>query len=122
MSAPDEWTTLLEEVQRYVTPDWLDHAQKHGDQPWVRLVLLVDVQNQMLNPFATEKVAQTMADLAADRGEERQGWELIGEKKKEEREALVTQIFDTASSVLPPELLPLFTRAAEPTQVMMGGG
>ena len=122
MSTPEAWTALLEELRQYVTPDWMDHAQKHGDQAWVRLVLLVDVQNQLLNPFATEKVAQTMADLAADRADERQGWELIEATKKEERQVLVTKIFDVADSVLPPELLPLFTRAAEPTQVMMGGG
>ena len=122
MSAPEEWTKLLNAVRQYVTPDWIDHAETHGEQAWVRLVLLVDLQNQLLNPFATEKVAQTMADLAADRGSERQGWEVIGEKKKEEREALVTRVFDTAEAVIPPELLPLFTRAAEPTKVMMGGG
>ena len=122
MSTPENWTSLLDELRQYVTPDWMDHAEKHGDQPWVRLVLLVDVQNQMLNPFATEKVAQAMADLAVKHEDEQRGWELIAAKKKEEREALVTKIFDTADSVLPPELLPLFTRAAEPTQVMIGGG
>jgi len=122
MSTPEEWTKLLEDVRHYVTPDWMDHAEKHGDQPWVRLVLLVDLQNQFLNPFATEKVAQTMAELAAEKDAEQRGWELIAARKKEEREALVTQIFDAADTVIPPELLPLFTRAAEPTQVMMGGG
>lgn len=122
MSAPEQWTVLLEEIRPYVTPDWMEHAEKHGEQPWVRLVLLVDVQNLLLNPFATEKVAETMAELAVGREDERKGWELIAAKKKEEREALVTHVFDVADAVLPAELLPLFTRAAEPTQVMMGGG
>jgi hypothetical protein len=121
MSTPPEWTSLLEELHDYVTPDWMSHAEKHGDQAWVRLVLLVDVQNLLMNPFATEKVAGTMADLAVNRPEERKGWELIGEEKKKEREALVTAVFDAAENVLPPELLHLFVRAAEPSRVMMGG-
>ncbi len=122
MSTPEDWNDLLQEVSDYVTPDWLKHAKDHGDQPWVRLVLLVDVQNQLLNPFATEKVAQTMADLAVERPSDQQGWELIIEKAKEKREGLVTRIFDVADNVLPPELLPLFTRAAEPARMMGGGG
>jgi hypothetical protein len=121
MSTPQEWSDLLEELNDYVTPDWLKHANDHGEQPWVRLVLLVDVQNQLLNPFATEKVAQTMADLAVDRPSEMQGWEMLIAKTKEHREALITRIFDTAEKVLPPELLPLYTRAAEPARYMGGG-
>lgn len=122
MSTPPEWTALLEELRNYVTPDWMSHAEEHGEQAWVRLVLLVDVQNQLLNPFATEKVATTMADLAVKKPEEQRGWELVAEKKKQEREALVTRVFDAADVLLPPELLPLFTRAAEPSRVMMGAG
>lgn len=122
MSTPEEWSDLLDELSDYVTPDWLRHARDHGDQPWVRLVLLVDVQNQLLNPFATEKVAQTMADLAVDRPSDQQGWELIIAKTKERREGIITRVFDTAELVLPPELMPLFTRAAEPARVMGGGG
>ena len=122
MSAPEGWTGLLEELHDYVTPDWMRHATEHGDQVWVRLVLLVDVQNQLLNPCAAEKVAQTMADLAVDRDEDRKGWEMIAEKGREKREALITRVFDTADTVLTPELLPLFTRAAEPARFMGADG
>ena len=51
--------------------------QEHGEQGWIRLILLVDAHHQLSTPRISEKIAMTMADLAVDRGAEAEGWEAV---------------------------------------------
>jgi len=62
----------------------------------------------------TEKVAMTMADLAVERPQERQGWEALREKAQVERMEVVAGLVDASETLLPGDLLPLFVRSIEP--------
>ena len=113
-----EWDALTEALGEHLSPDWTDYADKHGEQSWVRLVLLVDAHHQLSTPRAGEKVAQAMRDLAVDKPDEQAGWEAIETKLAEERSDLVAVITDSAESLLPPDLYPLFIRSADPSRAM----
>lgn len=120
MTADEEaWAALREELRPHVSPEWHRHADEHGDQPWVRLILLVDAHAFLAQPRIAEKIGMTMADLADDRDDERAGWQAIIEKSQEDRTELVTKVVDTAEVVLPETLTPLFTRSIEPSRAMM---
>lgn len=115
---PRAWVELVDALEPHVSPDWMRHAREHGAQSWVRLVALVDAHNQLSSPRITEKIAQTMSELAADRSPDQQGWEAIRESAREGRIAVATQIVDAAERVLPEALVPLFARSVEPSGVM----
>ena len=113
MSSP-EWGELLGRLEQYVSPEWSNHAQEHGEQPWIRLILLVDAHHQLSTPRVAEKVAMTMADLAVDREREREGWEAVRESAADERRDIVAGLVDAAPGLLSPELVQLFERSIEP--------
>ena len=115
MTDPDAWAGLVESLRPHVSPEWSRQAAEHGEQGWIRLILLVDAHNLLSSPRVAEKVAMTMADLAVDRDTERAGWEAIQVAAQEERMRIVAGLVDGAESVLSPELLPLFARSIEPT-------
>lgn len=115
MSAPEGWSDLLGRLEPHVSPEWSRHARESGDQAWVRLILLVDAHHLLSMPRISEKVAMTMADLAVDRGGEREGWEAIREKAQTERLETIAGLVDASEALLPPDLLPLFVRSIEPT-------
>ena len=112
--APQAWTDLVDALEPHVSPDWTRAAREHGAQSWVRLVALVDAHHQLSTPKITEKIAQTMSELAVDRGAEQQGWEEVREKAREARIEIVMRIVDLAGDVLPDTLVPLFVRSVEP--------
>lgn len=114
MSAPEGWSDLLGRLEPYVSPEWTKSAQEHGDQPWIRLILLVDAHHQLSTPRVAEKVAMTMADLAVDRETEREGWEAIREVAYTERIDVVSGLVDATPTLLSPELVQLFERSIEP--------
>lgn len=114
MAAPEAWAPLVDELRPHVTPEWSRYAEEHGAQAWIRLILLVDAHHQLSSPRVAEKVAMTMADLAADRDREREGWEAIREQAGQARVELVTRIVDTAEQLLSEDLVPLFYRSIEP--------
>ena len=114
MSAPEGWAELVERMAPHVTPEWSTHAQEHGQQAWIRLILLVDAHHQLSSPRVAEKVAMTMADLAVDRDKEREGWEAIRVSAFEERMEIVTAMVDASVSLLPEDLVQLFARSIEP--------
>ena len=119
--APKEWTEVAEALRPHVSAEWVHHSEEYGDQAWVRLILLVDAHNFLSQPRVSEKVAMTLADLAAgaERAGERAGWEALQEKSKDERMENVAKLVDAAPTVLPAELLPLFTRSIEPSAPML---
>lgn len=119
MSAPEGWPELLERLRPHVSPEWSRHAAEHGHHGWIRLVLLVDAHHQLSTPRVTEKVAMTMADLAADRDKEREGWEALRESARDERLELVAHVVDIAPSLLPDDLTPLFIRSIDPVSAGM---
>ncbi len=112
----ENWGALAARLAPHVSPEWSRNAAEHGSQGWIRLILLVDAHDLLSRPRVAEKVAMTMADLAVDREGEQKGWEAVREKAEEERIAVVTELVDTAPSVLSQELLPLFARSIEPLQ------
>lgn len=115
MSAPEGWGPVVASLEQYVSPEWTKNAQQHGDQPWIRLILLVDAHHQLSTPRVAEKVAMTMADLAVDRDKEREGWEAIRESAQTERLNVVAGLVDASPDLLSPELIQLFHRSIEPT-------
>jgi hypothetical protein len=116
MSVPEGWAALVERLQPHVSPEWVGHAQEHGGQAWIRLILLVDAHSQLASPRVAEKVAMTMSDLAVGQGREseREGWEAVRERAADERMKLVAGLVDAAPTLLTDELMPLFTRSIEP--------
>jgi hypothetical protein len=114
VSAPAGWSELLGRLEPHVSPEWSRHARESGGQSWVRLILLVDAHHQLSTPRVTEKVAMTMADLAADRDGERAGWEAIRDRAQSERLELVAAVVDSGETLLPEELVMLFARSIEP--------
>lgn len=114
MSAPEGWGDLLGRLEPYVSPEWSGHAREHGEQPWIRLILLVDAHHQLSTPRITEKVAMTMADLAVDREKEREGWEALRESAADQRRDIVAGLVDATPALLSPELMQLFERSIEP--------
>ena len=117
MAAPGGWEPLVAELAPHVSPEWRRHADEHGGQAWVRLILLVDAHFQLSTPRVTEKVAMTMADLAKDGSPEEAGWNALHERSREDRMALVARLVDAAETLLSEELLPLFVRSIEPSLV-----
>ena len=117
MSDPEAWAGLIERLRPHVSPDWVRHAEDHGGQAWIRLILMVDAHHQLSSPRVAEKVAMTMADLAVghDREAERAGWEQVREAAQEQRMELVAGLVDSAATQLPEELQPLFARSIEPS-------
>ena len=57
---------LREELRPHLSPEWARHADEHGDQAWIRLVLLVDAHSFLAQPRIAEKimVAQTIGQLS----------------------------------------------------------
>lgn len=117
---PDAWTALVDDVAQWVVPSWVTNARAYGDQPWIRLVLIVDAHAVLCAPQPTEKIAMTMADLAEgpERAGERAGWEALVAHTRDARLEVAARIVDAAESVLPSDLVPYFARSVEPTAHM----
>jgi hypothetical protein len=115
--APDTWSRLVDDVERWVVPTWVTNAREYGDQPWIRLVLLVDAHAALCAPQPTEKIAMTMADLAEGdaRAGERAGWEALAAHTRDARLEVAASIVDRAEEVLPEDLMVYFARSVEPT-------
>ena len=114
MASPQGWSELVDELEPVVPPDWTRQAREHGGQDWVRLILLVDAHHRLSGPGVTEKIAQTMAELAVGRDSEQAGWLELQERGRERRVAVVVRLVDTAPGLLPEALVPLFARSIEP--------
>lgn len=117
MSAPQDWAALVESLRPHVSPEWAGNAERHGDQGWIRLVLLVDAHHQLSSPRIAEKVAMTLGDLAVghEREAERDGWEQVRRVAQEQRMEIVAGLVDAAPALLPDDLQPLFARSIEPS-------
>jgi hypothetical protein len=116
-AAPDPWVALVDTLERWVVPSWATNAREYGNQPWIRLVLLVDAHATLCAPQPTEKIAMTMADLAEgpERAGERTGWEALAAHTRDARLEVVAKIVDAGDHVLPGDLMPYFERSVEPT-------
>ncbi len=114
MSDTDAWAAFVEEITPYVSPNWLRYATDHGDQSWVRLIALVDVQNTLTAPQIVEKIAATMADLAVKRPDDARGWEMLHAEATERRQTVLRRIDELVPDLLSPELHQLYLRSATP--------
>ncbi len=117
MTSAEAWARVVEGLRPHVSPDWVRSAEEHGEQGWIRLILLVDAHHQLSSPRVAEKVAMTMADLAVghERQAEREGWEEVRRTAQEQRMELVAGLVDASSTLLPEDLQPLFARSIEPS-------
>lgn len=115
MAAPEGWAPLVAELAPHVSPEWRRNAEEHGEQAWIRLILLVDAHFLLSQPRVAEKVAMTMADLAREGSAEQEGWAAIQERAADARVELVQRLVDAAETMLSDELMPLFARSIEPT-------
>ena len=114
MSESDAWTAFVAEITPHVSPEWLRTVSEHGDQNWIRLIALVDVQNNLTAPQIVEKVAATMADLAQKRPDEQRGWEVLQSSATDRRMQLLRRLDELVPDLLSPELLQLYLRSATP--------
>lgn len=121
MAVPEGWSAIVDAVRPHVSGEWLQFADEHADQSWIRLVLLVDAHAFLAQPRIAEKVSMTMVDLAAgsEREGERAGWEALQERSRDARMDAVAALVDAAPGVLPEELVPLFARSIEPASASM---
>ena len=115
MAAPEGWAPLVAELAPHVSPEWRRNAEEHGDQPWIRLILLVDAHFLLSQPRVAEKVAMTMADLVREGSPEQEGWNAIQQSASDARVELVQRLVDAADELLSNELMPLFVRSIEPS-------
>lgn len=114
--ATEQWAALVEGLEPHLSPEWTRHAREEGAQPWVRLILLVDAQHVLSFPQAGEKIASTMAELAAEREAERAGWTEIMERARERRDELRARLLEVAPTVLPEDLQAMFERSSQPVR------
>lgn len=119
MSEQDAWNAFVDEIQPHVSPEWVRQARSHGDQGWIRLIALVDVQNTLTSPQIVEKVAMTMADLADGRSSDAEGWQALLGQALERRVELLHRIDEAAPELLSPELHQLYLRSATPMPQQM---
>ena len=97
-------------------------ARDHGEQPWIRLVLLVDAHDLLCRLGPTEKIAMTMADLAQGNDErQREGWEVIAEHARTERVKVITAIVDEGPGLLPQDLHEYFERSTSRPSISLSG-
>ena len=114
MSEDNGWDELLGRLEPHVSPEWMRHAREHGEQGWIRLIALVDVQNVLCSPQIVEKVAATMADLADGRSQDAEGWVAIQRGALDKRIELLRRIDELSPALLSPELHQLYLRSAQP--------
>ncbi len=114
MSEVDAWSAFVDEITPHVSPEWIRQAREHGDQGWIRLIALVDVQNDLCTPKIVEKVAATMADLADGRSTDAEGWIAIQRGALDRRIELLERIEELSPTLLSPELHQLYLRSAQP--------
>ena len=110
------WTALVENLAPHMSPDWTKNAREYGNQPWIRLVLVVDAHDFLCRPGATEKIAMTMADLSNGRDDgQSQGWKAIADHTRDERIEVISKLVDEAPGLLDPEHQEFFERSVEPS-------
>jgi hypothetical protein len=110
------WAALVDTLEPWMSPDWMKNAREHGNQPWIRLVLVVDAHDRLCKPDASEKIAMTMADLADghDKGHAA-GWQAIAEHARDARIAAIAGLVDNAPPLLSPQHQEFFERSVEPS-------
>ena len=115
--APEGWSRLVDDVERWVVPTWVTNAREYGNQPWIRLVLLVDAHAMLCAPAADGEDRDDDGRPRGRSGARRRARGMGGACRTDEgrppggRRALV----DRAESVLPEDLIVYFSRSVEPT-------
>lgn len=112
------WAALVDDLEDVVSPEWMRHARDSGDTAWIRAILLVDVHDLLAGASTTERVAETLYHLAADREpEQAAGWEALHAQRREARRVMAVRIEETGASMLPAEQAALFSRSIDTLQV-----
>ena len=118
-SIPEAWFTLVDALEDSVPPEWTRFARDSADTDWMRAMLLLDAHDRLGSATPTEHVAHTLHHLAMSnkRDGEAKGWELLHDKRREERRQLLALIEETGPTVLAGEPLELFNRSLIPAGV-----
>lgn len=123
--APDlaVWTEIVDALEDAVPPEWTRFARDNADTSWMRAMLLLDAHDRLGSPTPTEHVAHTLHHLAAtnEREGEAKGWEMLHDKRREERRQMLLLIEQRGPLVLDGEPLALFHRSLVPVVIAAPG-
>lgn len=111
------WEALVADLEPWVSPEWVRYAREHGDQPWIRLVIMVDAHHQLSQPRVAEKVAQAMSELADGRDREQAGWDEVRRRARAERHQVIERLVAAGPGMLPPDISGYFERSIDPYAV-----
>ena len=124
-AAPDMavWTEIVDRLEDSVPPEWTRFARESADTTWMRAMLLLDAHDRLGNPSPTEHVSHTLHHLALsnEREGEAKGWEMLHDKRREERRQSLLLIEEKGPLVLDGEPLELFHRSIVPVVISAPG-
>ena len=115
-SVPEAWFTLVDTLEDSVPPEWTRFARESADTDWMRAMLMLDAHDRLGNATPTEHVSHTLHHLAMSNGREGEakGWEMLFEKRREERRQLLLMIEEVGPTLISGEPLELFQRSLVP--------
>lgn len=124
-AAPDlaVWSEIIDRIEDAVPPEWTRFARESADTSWMRAMLLLDAHDRLGNPTPTEHVSHTLHHLAMSnqRDGEAKGWEMLHDKRREERRQMLLLIEERGPLVLDGEPLELFHRSILPVAITAPG-
>jgi hypothetical protein len=118
-SVPEGWFAIVDALEDAMPPEWTNFARGSGDTDWMRAMLMLDAHDRLGRPTTTEHVAHTLHHLAQtnSRDLEAKGWEVLHDKRREERRQMLLLIESEGPGVLSGEPLELFHRSLIPTVI-----
>ena len=118
-SVPEAWSAIVDALEDAMPPEWTRFARESGDTHWMRAMLLLDAHDRLGRPTTTEHVAHTLHHLASSNSRELEakGWEVLHDKRREERRQMLLRIEEDGPTVVSGEPLELFHRSLVPTVI-----
>ena len=94
MANPAAWAEIADALEDSVPPEWTRFARENAETAWMRAMLLLDAHDRLGNPTPTEHVSHTLHHLALSnkRDGEAKGWEMLHDKRREERRLMLLLI------------------------------
>lgn len=123
--APDvmaAWNEVVDQLEDALPPEWTRFARESADTAWMRAMLLLDAHDRLGRPTPTEHVAHTLHHLATSnqREGEAKGWEMLHDKRREERRQMLLLIEERGPELLDGEPRDLFHRSIVPVVISVG--
>ncbi len=110
------WDGIVDALEDAMPPEWTRFARGEAATSWMRAMLLVDAHDRLAGATPTEHVAHTLHHLAVSNGRdgEARGWEMLHDKRREERRQMLLLIEERGPEVLDGESKDLFHRSIVP--------